>query len=331
MSVIAILIVASLFAQDADRFRALAHEHADSAALRQSAAQWERNEHDPAQHLLAIEEIARTFLDSDPALSLDYCRKVRSAPQLWPVMLDAEARLKDWPMAERYGEAVMEEIDAGRLFPRLSDSAEEARMRRLYATALDHQGKTEAAAKQIAIVDPNAPSAPAIRAEGAAIAAMERARRIANLRNEVLGAEIRQPSTPFRLLDLNGREAALADYRGKPLVAAFWATWCVPCVEELRQLNAFFEKHPDRFVTVSIDSASDAAAQFARDHDYRFKILSADHATERAYTRASTLTGANLPQLYVFDSQGDIRFHMVGFDDDGMLAQKVEWMVAALQ
>ncbi|HML17876.1 MAG TPA: TlpA disulfide reductase family protein, partial [Bryobacteraceae bacterium] len=233
----------------------------------------------------------------------------------------------DWPVAERYGEAVMEEIDAGRIYSRISDAAEEERMRRLYAAALDHQGKAEAADRQIAIVDPGAVTTDAIRAAGAAVAAAERARRIANLRSEVLAAEIHQPAAPFRLRDLNGHEIGLADYLGKPLVALFWATWCEPCIAELRQWNGFFEKFPGLFAAVSIEAEPQTAARFAAKQGYRFPILFADSATERAYTPSSTLNGGNIPQLYVFDSRGNIRFHVIGFDDDGMLAEKVGWMV----
>lgn len=327
-----ILIAATsvgLFGQDADHFRALVRDHAEMAAVKESAAQWEANEHDPVRHLLAVEEIAQTLLDSDPALSLDYCRKVRSAPQLWPLMLDAEVRLRDWALAERYGEAVMEEIDAGRLCSRVSDWAEEGRLRRLYADALLHQGKAEDAARQIAIVDPDAANTPAIRAEGAAIAARERARRVANLRSEVLAGEIHEPSTPFHLRDLNGREVTLTNYLGEPFVAVFWATWCAPCVQELSRLNGFSEKNPNRLVAVSIDDEPQTAARFAWKHGFHFTILAADRATARRYTQASTFLGANVPQLYVFDAKGQIRFHLIGFDDDGMLGQKLEWMLAA--
>ncbi len=40
-----------------------------------------------------------------------------------------------------------------------------------------------------------------------------------------------------------GGELALADFRGKPLVLNFWATWCPPCVTELPLLDAFHKTH----------------------------------------------------------------------------------------
>lgn len=331
---LAILIAATglpLFAQNADRFHALAQAHVDSASLRQAADQWEAAERDPARHLRAVMDIARAFLDLDPSVSVEYCGKVRSAPQLWPIMLDAEARLGNWPMAERYGEAVMEEIDAGRLFARLPDEKEEARLRRLYATALEHRGKAEAAARQNAIVDPEAPAPEAIRKEGAAIASAEHARRVANLRSEVLAREIQQPATPFRLKSAAGGDVALADYRGKPVVAVFWATWCAPCIEELKSLTSYADKHPGGLLTISVDDEPSVAARFARQNGYRFPVLIADHSTARTYAPASTLTGANIPQLYVLDARGDIRFHINGFEDNGMLVQEIEWMVAAVR
>jgi thiol-disulfide isomerase/thioredoxin len=35
----------------------------------------------------------------------------------------------------------------------------------------------------------------------------------------------------------------LSEFRGRPLLINFWATWCPPCVEELPLINAFFEKN----------------------------------------------------------------------------------------
>ena len=40
-----------------------------------------------------------------------------------------------------------------------------------------------------------------------------------------------------------GGELKLADFRGKPLLVNFWATWCPPCVEELPMVDRFFHDH----------------------------------------------------------------------------------------
>jgi thiol-disulfide isomerase/thioredoxin len=40
------------------------------------------------------------------------------------------------------------------------------------------------------------------------------------------------------LSDLEGRPSSLAAYRGKAALLCFWATWCVPCREEMPRCAA---------------------------------------------------------------------------------------------
>jgi thiol-disulfide isomerase/thioredoxin len=47
---------------------------------------------------------------------------------------------------------------------------------------------------------------------------------------------------------MNGDRTSVAAYRGKVLVINSWATWCEPCVAELRSLTALRAAVPDTMV-----------------------------------------------------------------------------------
>lgn len=40
------------------------------------------------------------------------------------------------------------------------------------------------------------------------------------------------------LNDLSGKPQSLAQWKGKPLLVNFWASWCAPCVQEMPELSA---------------------------------------------------------------------------------------------
>ena len=56
--------------------------------------------------------------------------------------------------------------------------------------------------------------------------------------------------------DLAGIRAALVERRGRPVFLNFWATWCVPCIEELPELGRLARDSDGglRFVGVSLDA-----------------------------------------------------------------------------
>jgi thiol-disulfide isomerase/thioredoxin len=57
------------------------------------------------------------------------------------------------------------------------------------------------------------------------------------------------------LRDLQGAKHTLADYRGKPVVLNFWATWCVPCAAEMPLLSEMQNRYKDKvlFIAASVD------------------------------------------------------------------------------
>lgn len=52
-------------------------------------------------------------------------------------------------------------------------------------------------------------------------------------------------------------QVALTDYRGQPVVLNFWASWCVPCRQEMPDFEAVHEQLGDRVAFVGINHADD--------------------------------------------------------------------------
>ena len=68
----------------------------------------------------------------------------------------------------------------------------------------------------------------------------------------------REPAPDLKLVSLGGDEVSLASLRGRAVLLNIWATWCVPCIQEIPELAALHERHgKDGLVVVgvNVDSA----------------------------------------------------------------------------
>ena len=59
-------------------------------------------------------------------------------------------------------------------------------------------------------------------------------------------ADAQRANLDFTLKDMNGRDARLADYKGKVLLLDFWATWCGPCKVEIPAFVELYAKYQPR-------------------------------------------------------------------------------------
>jgi thiol-disulfide isomerase/thioredoxin len=65
-----------------------------------------------------------------------------------------------------------------------------------------------------------------------------------------------------------GAELSLSNFKGKPLLVNFWATWCPPCIEELPLLNAFYQQNASKgwqMLGLAVDKTSAVQVFLARE------------------------------------------------------------------
>ncbi len=120
----------------------------------------------------------------------------------------------------------------------------------------------------------------------------------------------------FRVLDLaTGDSVDLRDhYKGKVTLVNIWATWCIPCRQEMpamQQAWARLKYHGFAIAAVSVDEgSSEPVTRFARELGLTFDILH-----DRSGRIQQVYQTAGVPESFLLDEDGVIIKRVIGAHD----------------
>lgn len=138
-----------------------------------------------------------------------------------------------------------------------------------------------------------------------------------------VGGEVGSPAPDFQLPALDGRgDVRLADYRGRPVIVNFWASWCNPCREEFPLLKQALRDHrAQRLAVIGVtyqDIASDSRGFVKRQRATWPQGVDDGGAVADAFgVRA-------IPQSFFVRADGTIAARVFGFTSEAALAGPLE-------
>ena len=143
-------------------------------------------------------------------------------------------------------------------------------------------------------------------------------------RNEVAQHMVNEKAPAFTVVDEQGKNVSLADFKGKTIVIDFWATWCGPCKRALPSMQATVNKYQNDpnvvflFIHTWEGRSKDgdvkvAARKYFTENNYDNLPLYWDlQNAQKVNPAVSAFKVTGIPAKFVIDGNGNIRFKKEG-------------------
>ena len=112
----------------------------------------------------------------------------------------------------------------------------------------------------------------------------------------------------WTLQTLDGKELAFSDCKGKVVFLNFWATWCVPCIEEMPSISKLYNalKKEDIVFLIVSNEKREVVQNFLKKHPCDLPIYISPKEVP------AVLKPNRWPLTFFLDRQGGIAFRCTG-------------------
>jgi thiol-disulfide isomerase/thioredoxin len=151
-----------------------------------------------------------------------------------------------------------------------------------------------------------------------------------NTLSSSLQTQATKESAPdFTVKDVKGSNVSLSDFKGKPVVLNFWASWCPPCKAEMPDYEKMYQQYSKKGIVFMMINLTDGdrettatAQQFLKDNHYTFTAY-----FDTKYLASDAYSISSIPDSIFIDKSGNIVNTYQGMIDAATMKKNIEGLV----
>lgn len=134
--------------------------------------------------------------------------------------------------------------------------------------------------------------------------------------------EAKEPAPNFALALLDGKSFQFSEHKGKPVLINFFASWCLPCRDEMPVLEKIVREYQPKgvvFLGIAVDDTEEKMKDFIKRYNITFPV-GLDKTAE--IQKSFGLYG--IPTTYFIDKNGIINYFHSGVVTEELLQHELD-------
>lgn len=146
-----------------------------------------------------------------------------------------------------------------------------------------------------------------------------------NAKNEISSKsalETREPAPNFTLVLIDGGNFNLSDHKGKPVLINFFASWCLPCRDEMPVLEKIVQQYKQKgvvFLGIAVDDTEEKMKDFIAKYNVTFPV-----GLDKTATIQKSFGLYGIPTTYFIDKQGVITYFHSGSVTEELMQHELD-------